>query len=81
MRRGDHRAVGQVGDGAGEFEYAVVGAGGQIQTTDRLLQQVFAAGVGGAMQVNFFGRERGVGFALARDLFVARGLRTGASGA
>jgi hypothetical protein len=40
MRGFDFSRAGEVGDGAGDFQYTVVGAGGEREPFHRLLQQV-----------------------------------------
>lgn len=55
----------EVGDGAGEFDEAVVGAGGEAHRGDSLAQEVFAGLVEGAE----LAEERGVHFGIGKDVF------------
>ena len=59
-RFGDMRAlyglrVRQIGDGTRDFENAMVGARGQIEMVDGLLEQAFARCIRRTMLVDFFG--------------------------
>ena len=51
----------EVGDGAGDFDYAGVGAGGQAEAVDEGLEEVAAGGVEGAEAVELLRAHLGVG--------------------
>ena len=51
----------QVGDGAGDFQDAVVGAGGKAQALDRGFEQLFAFGGDGAVFADQLGRHLRIG--------------------
>src|ERR1700730_9730277 len=68
----------EVGDGAGDFEDAVVGAGGKTEAGDGVLEQFFAVGVDGTIFSDHFGEHLRVGIdflvgAVAFGLAVAGG--------
>jgi hypothetical protein len=57
---GDVGGLGEVGDGAGDFEDAVMGAGGEAHAADGQLQGAFAGVVEGADFADLAGRDFGV---------------------
>lgn len=68
VRAGDMGRAGQVGDGAGNFQYSVIAAGGELKFAHGVLEQLRALAVRQAMAVDVAGFERGIGFALPLSL-------------
>lgn len=68
MGGADVVAAGQIGDGPGDFQNAVPGAGRQIKLRRRLLQQLAAGFVRLAAGIDFLGAQAGVGLVLAKTV-------------
>ena len=64
----------EVGDGAGEFDEAVVGAGGEVHGGDGLLQEYFRSAVERANLADEGGAHFGIGeYALSNESFALYG--------
>ena len=74
-------AAGQVGDGAGQAQDAVVGAGRPLKSLHGIAQQRFAAAVRLAQAVDLARAEVAVALALAQQLSVGGTLHAGGNGA
>lgn len=64
---------GEIGDGAGDFENAVIGAGGERQPCECLFNQPLTGGIEGAVAFDLGWGEGGVRFASAVELAGASG--------
>lgn len=73
VRRANLGAVSEIGDGAGDFEDAMPGAGREVELSGCLFEQLSADGIGRAARVDFGGAQAGIHLALARKLAGAGG--------
>ena len=65
MRRTDVRIAGQVGDGSGDLEDAVVGPGAESQLGHGHLEKLFSLGADGALTLDVLRAHLGVGIDLS----------------
>src|SRR5262249_515242 len=74
VRRCDGRLSGKVGDRARKLQHAVIGAGGEIESGDRLPEQILRPAFRRAMALSFARPQPAVDLSLALQLPLPRTL-------